>query len=394
MNFHIPTAMLLTAITTLIMGLSLAFTVTDYPRALQVPIRQWVRSLLVSPFAFLLFALRERIPDWASIVLANVLLIVSTTLLVQALRSYNRLGSLRAWSVANIAITLAAVSVMTYVWPSIAGRTLLVAGQLAVLFVFGIAAIYRPADQVTNPERMVASFLAVGVLVMILRMAYASDPLMTTLLDSTPMQSIVFTYGALMPVIATSGFLLMCGQRLNKDLARLATLDPLTEVFNRRTMTDLANKAVAASKRHGRPLSLLILDIDHFKRINDEFGHEAGDLALCRFVELVREMLRSSDVVARIGGEEFVVLLPDTDQASAAVLAERIRQHLHATEFTVSGWPVPLRVSIGVGSIGPEVSNLESLLREADHAMYEAKRTGRDRVVLAADLRAASKSES
>ena len=113
MNFHIPTAMLLTAITTLIMGLSLAFTVTDYPRALQVPIRQWVRSLLVSPFAFLLFALRERIPDWASIVLANVLLIVSTTLLVQALRSYNRLGSLRAWSVANIAITLAAVSVMT-----------------------------------------------------------------------------------------------------------------------------------------------------------------------------------------------------------------------------------------------------------------------------------------
>jgi len=381
MNFHIPTAMLLTAITTLIMGLSLAFTVTDYPRALQVPIRQWVRSLLVSPFAFLLFALRERIPDWASIVLANVLLIVSTTLLVQALRSYNRLGSLRAWSVANIVITLAAVSVMTYVWPSIAGRTLLVAGQLAVLFVFGIAAIYRPADQVTNPERMVASFLVVGVLVMILRMTYASDPLMTTLLDSTPMQSIVFTYGALMPVIATSGFLLMCGQRLNKDLARLATLDPLTEVFNRRTMTDLANKAVAASKRHGRPLSLLILDIDHFKRINDAAGHAGGDLVLVEVCRRINAALRPEDSLARLGGEEFGVLLPGCEGEAAREVAERIRRRIAEAPVLIEGEHHPISVSIGVVASLAGEGTPELLMEAADRHLYAAKAQGRNRVV-------------
>lgn len=394
MNFHIPTAMLLTAITTLIMGLSLAFTVTGYPRALQVPIRYWVRSLLISPFAFVLFALRDRVPDWASIVTANVLLVVSTTLLIQALRSYNKRSDLRRWMGVNVAITLIAVVVLTYAWPSMTGRTILVAAQVAMLFVFGIHAIYRHAETITNPERMVAAFLTVGVFVMLLRIGNAADPLINTLLDSTPMQNIVFTYASLMPVIATSGFLLMCGQRLNKDLARLATLDPLTEVFNRRTMSELANKAIAASKRHGRPLSLLILDIDHFKRINDEFGHEAGDLALCRFVEMVREVLRGSDVIARMGGEEFVLILPDTDQPSAVVLAERIRQHLESANFTVSGWPVSIRASIGVGALGPEVSNLETLLREADNAMYEAKRTGRNRVVVAADLRAASRTSA
>lgn len=186
-----------------------------------------------------------------------------------------------------------------------------------------------------------------------------------------------------MPVIATSGFLLMCGERLNEDLTRLATIDPLTGVFNRRTMTELANKEIAASKRHGRALSLLILDIDHFKRINDQFGHEVGDLALCRFVGLVREVMRETDTLARIGGEEFVLILPDTNASAAYTMAERIRKRLDETDFPVSGWPVSLRASIGVGTLGPQINHLESLLRATDHAMYDAKRGGRNRVVAA-----------
>ena len=178
----------------------------------------------------------------------------------------------------------------------------------------------------------------------------------------------------------------MCGERMNKDLARLATLDPLTGVFNRRTMTELANKAIAASKRHGRPLSLLILDIDYFKRINDQFGHEAGDLALCRFVELLAEVKREGDVIARIGGEEFVMILPDANEAAALASAERLRMRLSDSDFMISGWPVPLQASIGVGTLGPAISDLESLLREADRAMYEAKRSGRNRVFAASEL--------
>jgi diguanylate cyclase (GGDEF)-like protein len=187
-------------------------------------------------------------------------------------------------------------------------------------------------------------------------------------------------------VIATSGFLLMCGERLNKDLARLATLDPLTGVFNRRTMAELANRAIAASKRHGRALSLLILDIDHFKRINDQFGHEAGDLALCRVVELVQGELRESDIFARLGGEEFVAILADADEKVALGLAERVRERLAQAGFAISGWPVALNVSVGVGTLGPEISDFETLLRQTDRAMYAAKRGGRNRVVAVSQL--------
>ncbi len=228
--------------------------------------------------------------------------------------------------------------------------------------------------------------LMVGIVIMLARAFKLPDAGLLDLTMSSPMQGIVFTYASLLPVIATSGFLLMCGERLNKDLARLATIDSLTGVYNRRTMTELANKAIAASKRHGRALSLLILDIDHFKRINDEFGHEAGDLALCRVVEVMRRVLRESDLIARLGGEEFVAILPDSDESSASVLAERLREELDSDEFSISGWPLPLRASIGVGSLGPTISDLESLLRETDRAMYAAKRGGRNRVALASSL--------
>jgi len=381
MDFHIPTAMQLTATMTMIIGLALAFTVKGYPRSLQYPIRLWVRGLLIQPFSYALLSLRGQVPDWLSIVVANTLLALSFVQLILALRVYNRKAMLLPWMVGIVAVTAIGEAALSFVWPTLYGRIVLMSLVISVLSGLGVRAIYRKGETITRPEHMVATMLIVGIVIMLARILRLPDMGMLSLTGSTPMQGIVFTYASLLPVIATSGFLLMCGDRLNKDLSRLAMLDPLTGVSNRRTMTELANKAIAASKRHGRALSLLILDIDHFKRINDQFGHEAGDLALCRFVQLVREMMRESDVIARLGGEEFVLILPDSDERAALAVAERIRQRLDNSDFSISGWPVPLRASIGVGTLGPEVSNLETLLRETDRAMYEAKRSGRNRVV-------------
>ncbi len=381
MNFDIPTAMQLTATMTLITGLALAFTITDYPRFLQYPMRLWVRGLLIQPFSYGLLSMRDQVPDWLSIVVANTLLSISFVHLILALYVYNRKAKQLPLMIAIIAATFVGESLLTYVWPSLYGRIWLMSVIMTLMSVLGIRAIYYKVEVITRPEHMVAILLIIGILIMLVRALSFADIGMLSLTASTPMQSIVFTYGLLLPVVATSGFLLMCADRLNKNLTQLATLDPLTGVFNRRTMSELANTAIAASKRHGRALSLLILDIDHFKRINDQFGHEAGDLALCRFVELVREVMRENDVIARIGGEEFVLILPDSNERMALEIAERIRQRLDDSHFSISGWTVPLRVSIGVGTLGPEISNLETLLRETDHAMYEAKRGGRNRVV-------------
>ncbi len=386
MEFHISTAMQLTATMTLIIGLALAFTATGYPRSLQHPIRLWVRGLLIQPFAYGLLAVRDLVPSWLTIVVANVLLIIAYAHLIQAIREYSRAPDRSRVFFAMAVLSIGVELLFTYAWPSLNARIIFISIVIAVLAAFAVSAIHSKKEPITRPEHLVAIMFGMAILIMLARVVTTPSANMTLLTSTSAMQGIVFTYASLMPVIATSGFLLMCGERMNKDLARLATLDPLTGVFNRRTMTELATKAIAASKRHGRPLSLLSLDIDHFKHINDQFGHEAGDLALVRFVELVGEMMREADVLARIGGEEFVMILPDSNEAAALALAERVRQRLCDSDFVVSGWPVPLHASIGVGTIGPDISDLETLLRKADRAMYQAKRTGRNRIVAASTL--------
>jgi diguanylate cyclase (GGDEF)-like protein len=386
MNFNIPTAMQLTATMTLIIGIALSFAMVGYPRALQHAIRLWVRGLLIQPFSYAFFSLRGQVPDWLSIVVGNALLVIAFAHFMHALRVYNQRRDPSIPMFVVIGTTIVGEILLTYVWPSLPGRILFMSGVIAAMCGFGIHAIYSGRRQITRPEHVVAVMLALGIVIMLIRALTLPDSNLTALTTSTPMQGIVFTYAALLPVTATAGFLLMCGERLNKDLGRLATLDPLTGVYNRRTMAEIAQKAIAASRRHGRALSLLILDIDHFKRINDQFGHEAGDLALCRVVELVKGELRESDLLARMGGEEFVVLLPDADEAAATALAERVRLRLFNAGFAISGWPVALQVSIGVGTLGPKVSDLETLLRYTDRAMYAAKRAGRNRVVAVSQL--------
>ncbi|MBL0162155.1 MAG: GGDEF domain-containing protein [Xanthomonadales bacterium] len=375
--------MQLTATMTMLIGLALAFAVTGYPRSLQQPMRLWVRGLLIQPFSYALFSVRGAIPDWLSIVVGNVLLIVAFAHLIHALRVYNGRPDRSQWLIGLVGLTILGECTFTYVWPSLTSRVVFISLIIAALSLLGVAALYYRHKRVTRPEHIVATMLIASIVIMMVRVVAAPFAGVDDLTTSSILQGVVFTFASLMPVIATSGFLLMCGERLNEDLTRLATIDPLTGVFNRRTMTELANKEIAASKRHGRALSLLILDIDHFKRINDQFGHEVGDLALCRFVGLVREVMRETDTLARIGGEEFVLILPDTNASAAYTMAERIRKRLDETDFPVSGWPVSLRASIGVGTLGPQINHLESLLRATDHAMYDAKRGGRNRVVAA-----------
>jgi diguanylate cyclase (GGDEF)-like protein len=167
------------------------------------------------------------------------------------------------------------------------------------------------------------------------------------------------------------------------DLGMLATTDGLTALFNRRHFEELARAEWARFQRYGRPLSLLLLDIDNFKSINDRFGHDAGDLVLKAVAFICKTTKRQIDVAARIGGEEFVLLLPETDEADAETAAERLRKAIQAHTRTLPGENLEVTVSIGVAGASQAMSGFEALLKRADEALYEAKRTGRDRVVRA-----------
>ena len=168
--------------------------------------------------------------------------------------------------------------------------------------------------------------------------------------------------------------------RLKEELARQANTDELTGVRNRRSLLETARQEFSRANRYGSPMSMLMLDIDYFKRINDGFGHDVGDKVLKAVAEACRRELRDSDVLGRIGGEEFGVLLPNTDIEGAAVVAERLRARVDA--LVLSGdWGEDIRpkVSVGVACI-QGAGRVEVVLKRADEAMYAAKAAGRNRV--------------
>jgi diguanylate cyclase (GGDEF)-like protein/PAS domain S-box-containing protein len=166
---------------------------------------------------------------------------------------------------------------------------------------------------------------------------------------------------------------------LEQELEHQAQTDSLTGAVNRRYFQELAEKEMAQSRRYNRPLSLLMIDIDRFKLVNDGFGHAVGDRVLQEFVRMARETLREVDVIARTGGEEFAVLLPETNDQRASQVAERLRQVVANAKVSVAG-KVPVQFTISVGVVAIQDADLETSLACADQALYRAKELGRDQV--------------
>ncbi|WP_431857069.1 GGDEF domain-containing response regulator [Azospirillum sp.] len=169
---------------------------------------------------------------------------------------------------------------------------------------------------------------------------------------------------------------------MQRQLERLATTDSLTGALNRgRFMARAANEVMRAL-RYARPLSAIMLDIDHFKKVNDTHGHATGDEAIRSVVRVCRSLVRGADILGRLGGEEFAILLPETPPQGAVLLAERLRRALAVTEVRIPGGVgVTFTVSVGVSALKPGEESVSALLARADEALYRAKNGGRNRVV-------------
>jgi diguanylate cyclase (GGDEF)-like protein len=175
------------------------------------------------------------------------------------------------------------------------------------------------------------------------------------------------------------------------DVMRISLLehenisDPLTGIFNRRFLERRLSEEITRALRHDLPLSILLIDIDHFKLVNDRYGHRAGDLVLTSFAKLLENQLREPDILARYGGEEFMVIAPHTPHQNAVELAERLRMHVESNNFglTISEnqtLEIRLTCCIGVGSLSKELDSVEKLFQSVDENLYRAKYAGRNRV--------------
>jgi len=341
----------------------------------------WSGSLAVRALAFMLFAAHFE-PYAGSLALAAGLLALSITLQAAAILAFDRRG-LPAWihsaGVAAVAVPIALVAhdpSSSILFGGLVFGTLLAA--VAILVWQGA----RPRAGFARTT--IAACFAGSAVAFVTRGvagAVSADPLQA-FVEPTSGQSLVFLLAATAAVASSFAFLLLQKDRADSQALRLATLDPLTGAYNRRTFHEIAEREMSRARRAGQPLSIVVLDIDHFRAVNEKHGQRVGDELLRRVAEILRGALRKEDMLVRYGGEEFLVLLPEVPGPGAVIVAGRMRKAVAAEEIALAEDRFALTVSAGVAARldeGPE--SVDTLVARAEEALSLAKRRGRNRVV-------------
>lgn len=230
-------------------------------------------------------------------------------------------------------------------------------------------------------QKFLASFTPVLVAVTVLRGVEAVWHPEKGIFSPDSFQVVAMFIGFVETIATSFGFLLLAKEKTDRELEMQAGTDHLTGLPNRRSFYSMADKVFSLGKRTGQAMSLLLLDIDHFKKINDRFGHDTGDRVLEAFADILRSATRQCDFLVRLGGEEFGVLMPDTPPGAAGDAAERIRLAVENSEIRAGDDPVRFTVSTGVyGEDAVSTPDMDHYFRCADHALYRAKTKGRNRV--------------
>jgi len=309
------------------------------------------------------------------------MLLLGQLMLVVGLQRYS--GHRPIWRPTLDGIGAAVILIvwLTYGSQNYQGRLFVMALAHIGFFSVGAYLAWRAAPAGFGSRFLTGVFL-LGVAVAVWRIATLPTTVDVTedLFDHSLVQQIYLGMFSLGVLGLSIGFILLANERLRVELEFMATRDPMTGVLNRRAFFNRAEIEWARTMRSHRPLAAITSDIDFFKKVNDTHGHHVGDLVIKDFANRSGKLLRTPDVLARFGGEEFVILLPDTGLADAKKVAERIRQEIEKRrDKGLPPYTVSLGVSVTQGEAGQAI-DMEALLAEADAALYRAKQGGRNRV--------------
>jgi len=345
-----------------------------YPRSIR-GLREWLWASLAATVTAGLLLGRNVLPDWLSIIVANLTLMLTPVFMYAGLQHY--VDETKKISVATLAWVLipyvAWFAWFTYIDQRVDMRIAAMCVYTIVFSILSLRVLFSRVQNTAGRNVMVAAFSLILATrgYRLLSLAFDMDAGLELFQANAPQMVLLGAAVITIPLI-TIGSIMLASEKLRERLEYMSRYDELTGCLNKATGVLEAEREIARARRRRQPLSLMIIDIDRFKQINDTAGHLAGDRVLCDFAARVQKVLRQTDQFSRFGGDEFVVVLPDTDLSQAQRAAERI--HAAGRERSAEGWSC----SIGLTQWGGESESLDALLSRADTALYKAKDLGRN----------------
>jgi len=389
MPIDLPTLVIAASIANMAMAIALASVIHGQPQGLHGSLPIWTRGIALLAAGWFLIGFRGAWPDIIAIVGANSLLAFGMAECCDSLRRFNDEPKRHKLPYLLAALVVLISLVFSYAWPDRFLRLMLNTMILGFLFaIAGYLALKARSseDAGARSHLLVASVFILTALILFLRVISVmmlGREQMPSINEINLIQGLFYTAATLGPVVATLGYALMCNERLGSELSRLANEDGLTGVHNRRSIEQIAYRMLLPERRKNRPFSLILVDADHFKRINDHHGHAAGDTALRELARVLCSTTGELGVVGRFGGEEFLILLPDADLHEASLIADRMREEICNQILFFGEQKVSWSISAGVAQLGRHDSDFDALVRRADQALYRAKSEGRNRIALA-----------
>ena len=351
--------------------------------------KTWGLALLTATLAAALLATRDIIPDLLSVVLGNGLLALSLSLMIAAISIFHNRSV--PWKLSLACTVFIVLGVIYSLVPEQGQKTRTIAASCGNIVLLGMASWAALRGSNFKKFRFGSYFTSVcaGTVALVsfarLVTLLAGDGGHAGLLSESPMQRIYLASYSLNVLLVSVGFSIMGHEKLVENYQVLAGHDELTGLYNRRYFTGAAEQELQRAERYHRDISLILIDIDHFKLINDTYGHQAGDAVIKDMAEVMRQNFREADLFGRYGGEEFIALLPETQVLEAEVIAERIRNMINQRCIKFEQNEITYSVSIGITQGQPGRQQLDQLVGRADKALYQAKTNGRDRIELLSD---------
>lgn len=388
MDIDTQTLYVLSALSLFGVAALVALSAYSYPERLRESGYLWAVATFVQGLGMAAIALRGVVPDAVSVIAGHGFGIGGIAGFHHALERFAGVR-VRVWLVYGpVALALTSSVLLLLVVPSYAARVAVFSLIAAVQFALCGEVSWRTRlSEAPLNARITAAAFALGAALLLLRavLSLRVDAAATPAAifrPSVPEQAIIATL-ILEFLFLSFTFMMLCNERINTQLRRLAVLDPLTGHQNRRGMLELGRRELSRARRNDLALGVALVDVDHLKAINDAAGHAMGDAALRHIAHCLELELRAQDCFGRWGGDEFLVVLPDTDSAGAVRACERVRRLVAAAPARYDGTERWCTVSIGVASRRGDSLEFEPLVNAADQALYLAKQKGRDRVASA-----------